>query len=60
MIAERPFIGTSLRTARRIAALAFLLSSFFAMSAVVLHARAALLQKAGIALTLAGVVLISV
>jgi len=38
VIAERPFIGTSLRTARRITAFAFLLSSSFAVSAVILHA----------------------
>jgi len=37
MIAERPFIGTSVPTARRIASLTVILVAAFAISAVVLH-----------------------
>jgi hypothetical protein len=37
MIAERPFIGTSVPTARRIATLTVILVAAFAISAVVLH-----------------------
>jgi hypothetical protein len=41
MTPERPFIGTSLTTARWVAALAFLFSSSFAVSALTLHALSA-------------------
>jgi hypothetical protein len=48
MITERPLIGTSLLTARRIAALAFLFSCCFAISAVVLDALSAGAQRVGL------------